>query len=74
MSDQISHYRVKIGAAWVHAVLTGNAEEALARLRADDPVWTHGKVELLASRLIDEWFGPFPRKDGIKLWLAEQED
>jgi len=74
MNDQINHYRVKLGAVHLHAVLTGEATQALERLRADDPIWTRSSVELRASRLIDQWFGPFPRKDGIKLWLAEQED
>jgi hypothetical protein len=67
--DTIAHYRVKLGGVWLHGVALGTAVRA--RLAADDPIWTRPDVELLASRPLDAWYGPFPRGDAIKLWLEE---
>jgi hypothetical protein len=73
MSDPatIAHYRVKLGKAWLHAVAVGGDTVVRTRLIADDAIWLRPGVELVASRALDAWYGPFPRGDAIKMWLED---
>lgn len=73
VAEQISHYRVKIGPVWLHAVTCMRADRALEHLRASDPVWLRSEVELVQCRDLDSWFGPFPVPGHVKHWLVEEE-
>ena len=72
-AQEIAHYRVRVGDVWLHAVRCGTEQEVAAHLRDADPVWTRPGVELLATRAMFDWFGPFPKAGTTKHWLVEVE-
>ena len=69
----VFHYRVKLGPVWLHAVSLGTGDEVIARLRVADSVWARAMVELVASRPLMDWLGPFPAEGDSKFWLVEEE-
>lgn len=73
-SDMIAHYRVKLGPVWLHAVGIGAEAVVRQRLGDGDPVWQRASVELLASRPLNDWMGPFPRATRLRMWLVEADD
>ena len=73
-TNTIAHYRVKLGTLWLHAVAVGSDSAVRTRLIADDAIWSRPGVELVASRALDAWYGPFPKGDHIKFWAVEADD
>jgi len=72
-ADMIAHYRVAMGKWWWHAVALGTAEDVRKRLADIDQVWTRPTLELVASKPLDAWNGPFPRGGGVKFWAVEED-
>ena len=71
-SDTFTHYRVKVGPVWFHAVRMGAAMPVLDALRDEDPLWARVSVELMASRPTFDWMGPFPAAGHTKYWLEDE--